>query len=347
MVRVGVIGCGTMGKIHVRTLKRLGAEVVAVCDVDEAELRYAREALGVERTYRDYRDLIVLSDLDAVVIVTPNYLHHSMTVEALKEGKHVLCEKPPALTARQVKEMFDASERSGRALLIGLTFRFRKLSRVFRECVLRGDVGTPYLLKATMTRRSGIPGHGSWFTTKEMAGAGPLYDVGVHALDLAMWIANDFSAKEVMASTYAKLGPRGLGRGAWGKPVPGGPFTVEDWAVAFIRMESGATAVLEAGWAGHVSGDKFNVVVMGDRGGLDYSEASLYREEDGTLVDVKFKVGREEPLEEELKHFLRVVRGQEEPVTKRDEMILLQATLEAALKSAEEGRPVRVSEVLP
>jgi hypothetical protein len=90
------------------------AEVVAACDIDESELKYVKNAFGVEHLYKDYRDLIARSDIDAVVVATPNYLHHQMTVDALREGKHVLCEKPPALTARQVKEMFDAS-RSARA----------------------------------------------------------------------------------------------------------------------------------------------------------------------------------------------------------------------------------------
>ncbi|RLE97674.1 MAG: gfo/Idh/MocA family oxidoreductase, partial [Thermoprotei archaeon] len=134
-MRVGVIGCGSIGKIHIRNLKRIGAEVVAACDIDEKELKYVKSEFGVEHLYTDYHDLIARSDLDAVVVATPNYLHHEMTVNALKEGKHVLCEKPPAITARQVKEMYEASRKYGRALLIGLTMRFRADSRALKEYV--------------------------------------------------------------------------------------------------------------------------------------------------------------------------------------------------------------------
>jgi len=342
-----VIGCGSMGKFHINTLKKIGAQVVAVCDIDEKELRYAKEVLKIENVYRDYRDLIARSDIDAVIIVTPNYLHHKMTIESLKEGKHVLCEKPPAITAKQVKEMFEASQKYGRTLLIGLTFRFRKLSRIFRNYVIEGVIGEPYLIKTYIIRRAGIPGYGSWFTRKEEAGAGPLYDIGVHALDLAMWVTDNFNSKEVVAATYAKLGPKGLGKGTWGKPVPGGPFNVEDWAIAFIRMENGATIFLEAGWAGHIAKTELNVIIMGDKGGLDYKESALYKEEDGVLIDTKINVGKDDPLMEELNHFIRVVLGKEEPLTKPKEMIVLQATLEAALKSAEERRLVKVNEVLP
>jgi len=346
-IRVGVIGCGTMGKIHVSTLKKLGASVVAICDIDEKELKYARDVLKIKNVYKDYRDLIARDDIDAVLIVTPNYLHHEMTIEALKEGKHVLCEKPPAITAKQVKEMFDASQKYNRALLIGLTYRFKKLSKIFRDYVLKGMIGDPYLIKAYMIRRAGIPGYGSWFTRKKQAGAGPLYDIGVHVLDLAMWITNNFATKEVTAVTYAKLGPKGLGKGTWGKPVPGGPFETEDWAVALIKMENDTTLILEAGWAGHIAKGDFNVIIMGDKGGLDYKESAVYTEENGVLIDTKINVGKEEPLIEELKHFINVALGKEEPITKPEEMLMVQATLEAALKSAKVGRPVEIDEVLP
>ncbi|RLE98965.1 MAG: gfo/Idh/MocA family oxidoreductase [Thermoprotei archaeon] len=345
-VRVGVIGCGTMGKIHVNAFRKVGAEVAAVCDIDEKEVKYAREVLKIEHVYTDYHDLISRKDIDGVVVVTPNYLHYQMTIDALREGKHVLCEKPPAISAKQVKEMFEASRKYGRKLLIGLTWRFRKLSSILRNYVLKGKIGEPYLIKAYMIRRAGIPGYGSWFTIKEQAGAGPLYDIGVHMLDLSLWIINDFKAKEVLASTYAKLGPKGLGKGTWGKPVPGGPFTVEDWAVAFIKMENGTTTILEAGWAGHISRGDYNVVIMGDKGGINYREASIYSEENGVLVDTKLEVGEEKPVENEARHFVNVILGKEEPLTKPEEMIMLQAILEAALKSAEEKRLVKISEVL-
>ena len=346
MPRIGVIGCGTMGKVHVKTFKSIGAEVVAVSDIDEKELKYAKEVLGIENVYKDYKDLLARDDIDGVVVVVPNYLHHKITIDALKSGKHVLCEKPPALSVKEVREMFEASRKYGRKLLIGLTWRFRKLSRVFKDLVAQGEIGEPYLVKAYMIRRAGIPGYGSWFTIKEKAGAGPLYDIGVHVLDLSLWIIDNFEAEEVYAVTYAKLGPKGLGKGGWGKPVPGGPFTVEDWALAFIRLKNDVTVLLEAGWAGHIKEGDYNVIIMGDKAGLDYKEASVYREENGVLVDSKINIGRETPVENEAKHFINVVLGKEKPLTKSEEMIKLQAILEAALKSAEENRVVKISELL-
>lgn len=343
-MKAGVIGCGSIGKVHIQKLRAVGAEVVAACDIDENELKYVKNTFGIEHVYTDYRDLIARGDLDAVVVATPNNLHCRMTVDALKEGKHVLCEKPPALSAREVSEMFEAARRHGRSLLIGLTMRFRGDSRALKKYVDEVGIGEAYYARATLLRRSGIPGYGSWFTRKAEAGSGPLYDIGVHALDLTMWLMGNFEAHEVFASTYAKFGPRGIGLGTWGKPVPGGPFEVEDFAAAYIRMRNGATVYLEVSWASHTN-DAFSVLILGDRAGLEFPGARVYSRE-GVLVDKQLKFSEEDPYLAEAAHFKEVVERGVEPVTKPSEMVALQATLEAGLKSALEGRPVRLAEIL-
>ncbi|MCS7104047.1 MAG: Gfo/Idh/MocA family oxidoreductase [Thermofilaceae archaeon] len=344
-MKAGVIGCGSIGKVHLRSLKTVGAEIVAVCDIDESELKYARNSFGVEHVYTNYEDLIARSDIDAVVVATPNYLHHRITVDALKEGKHVLCEKPPALSVKEVKDMFDVSRHSGRSLLIGLTMRFRADSQALRKYVESVGIGEAYYARASLLRRSGIPGFGSWFTRKKEAGSGPLFDIGVHALDITMWLMNNFNAVEVFSSTYAKFGPKGKGIGTWGKPVPGGPFEVEDLATSWIRMKNEATVYLEVSWAAHVSTDHFQVIVLGDRAGLEYPGGKVYSEE-GVLVDKHLKFIEEDPYLVEMRHFKDVVEKGVEPITKPVEMIMLQAVLEAALKSAEEKRVVKIAELL-
>ncbi|MEM1509887.1 MAG: Gfo/Idh/MocA family oxidoreductase [Thermofilaceae archaeon] len=343
-MKVGVIGCGSIGKVHIQKFKAVGAEVAAACDIDENELKYVKNTFGVEHIYTDYRDLLARGDLDAVVVATPNNLHCRMTIDALKEGKHVLCEKPPATSAHDVSKMFEAAKRHGRALLIGLTMRFRGDSRALKKYINEVGVGEPYYARATLLRRSGIPGFGSWFTRKIDAGSGPLYDIGVHALDLTMWLMGNFEAHEVFASTYAKFGPKGIGLGTWGKPVPGGPFEVEDFAVAYIKMRNGATVYLEVSWASHIANDMFSIFILGDKAGLEFPGARVYSWE-GVSVDKQLKFSEEDPYLAEASHFKEVVEKGIEPVTKPSEMIMLQATLESAIKSAAEGRPVRLAEV--
>ncbi|MEM2239979.1 MAG: Gfo/Idh/MocA family oxidoreductase [Candidatus Bathyarchaeia archaeon] len=344
-VGVGIIGCGSIGKYHIdRCLKLSEAKVVAVCDIDKQALREVKEKFKIENLYVDYHDLLDRKDVEAVIVSLPNYLHAPVTIDALKSGKHVLCEKPPALNARQVEEMFATSRKAGRKLVIGLTRRFSNTTRVLKKYVGDGVLGEVYLAKCGYLRRTGIPGMGSWFTTKSLAGSGAVFDIGVHALDMTFWIMDDFKVKSVYASTYAKFGPKGKAAGDWGKPVPGGPFDVEDLGVSLIKMESGATIYLEAAWASFAPKAEFYVHLLGDAGGLEYPAMNLITEEEGKIVTKKIECEeREDPYLVEMRHFIvDCILKDEEPITKPEEMILLQKTLDAILESAEEGEEVKV-----
>lgn len=348
MEKIGIIGFGSIGKIHLENYRRIkDVEVVAVCDIDKAELEVARAKYGIEKVYEDYRLMLDREDIDAVSVCLPNNLHAEATIYSLKAGKHVLCEKPPAITAKEVREMFDTAKKTGMVLMIGLTYRFLDKSKVAKKFADAGALGEIYYARCGYLRRSGIPGMGSWFTTKSEAGAGPLFDIGVHVLDLTFWLMGDFRSDIVRASTYAKFGPYGKRAGTWGKPVPGGPFDVEDMGVAFIKMRSGATVILEVSWAANIGGVVFNTILLGDRGGLDYDSMTLYTEENDTLVDKKLSYRNNNAYLDELTHFVHTIRTGEEPITRADEMVWLQATLEAALKSAEEKREIKVESVLP
>lgn len=346
VVGVGVIGCGSIGMFHLdRYVKLKEAEVVAACDIDEQALKEVKARFGVENLYVDYHDLLERDDVEAVSVCLPNYLHAPVTIEALKAGKHVLCEKPPALNSREVEEMFNTAKKAGRKLLIGLTRRYASITSVAKSYVEDGFLGEVYMAKCGWLRRKGIPGMGSWFTTKSMAGSGAVFDIGVHALDTTFWLMGDFKAKSVVASTYAKFGPKGKGAGRWGKPVPGGPFDVEDLGMAFIRMESGATVFMEVSWASFAPREGFYVHLFGDKAGLEYPVMRFVTEECGNIAVKSIEYEREEdPYIREVRHFIvDCIINDGEPVTKFEEMLLLQKTLDAILESAERGVEVRVS----
>lgn len=341
-VKVGIVGCGSIGTWHIERFQRAGAEVAAICDTDEGRLEEVKARYKVPRAYTDYEDLLGRKELDAVVVALPNYLHRPVTIAAFRAGKHVLCEKPAALSSEEAEEMLRARDEAGKVLLLGLTQRFRDSSRVLKEHISAGELGEVYYAKCGYLRRSGIPGMGSWFTRKDKAGAGPIFDIGVHALDLAMWLMGDFRAKEVMASSYSKFGPLGKGAGDWGFPEPGGPFDVEDLASALIRMESGATVFLEVSWAAHIGGAQFYVTLLGDRAGADWGSLTMFCEEMGRQVDKKLYAEANDPYLAEAVHFLRCVRGEEEPITKDEEILGVQRTLDAVLRSAKSGEVVRL-----
>jgi len=342
-VKVGVIGCGSIGIYHISSYKKVpNVEVVALCDINEVTLNQAKTRFGVDHVYKDYHDLLSRKDLDAVSVCLPNRLHSIVSIAAFEAGKHVLCEKPTAINANEAQKMIDASKKADKKLLIGLTFRFQNRSRVLKKHIEAGELGDVYYAKCGCLRRSGIPGMGSWFTTKSEAGAGPLYDIGVHALDLTLWLMDNFKPKSVLGSTYMKFGHLGKGKGDWGKPVEGGPFDVEDLAAAFIKMQNGTTVFLEVSWAAHIGEEKFYSILLGDKAGADFESMMIFSEEKEHLINKKLLYRDNDAYLTEVEHFINCIVKDEKPVTEADQILCVQKILDAALKSAEIDREVRV-----
>jgi len=342
-IKVGVIGCGSIGVYHIASYHKSGkAEVTAICDINSDVLEKVKSEYRVKKAFTDYRKLLDVGDLDAVSICLPNRLHYPVTVEAFDAGKHVLCEKPMAMNTDEALKMIEARDRAGKKLLIGLTQRFRNGSRVLKSHIDAGELGEIYFAKCGYLRRSGIPGMGSWFTTKSEAGAGPIFDIGVHALDLTLWFMDNFRPVSATASSYAKFGPKGKGMGGWGTPVPGGPFDVEDLAAAIVRMENGATVFLEVSWAGYVGKAEFYSTLLGDKGGADFASMRIYTEEQGNFVEKVLHFEDNDWYLAEVEHFIDCIVNDREPITTADQMIGVQKALDAILESAETGREVRI-----
>jgi predicted dehydrogenase len=184
----------------------------------------------------------------------------------------VLVEKPLARNAAEGEQMVAAAKAAAKILAIAFQRRHRSDMVLLRQHIEEGGLGEVYYAKAHWMRRSGIPGLGTWFTSKELAGGGPLIDLGVHVLDMALWLMGNPTATSVSAATYAKIGPQG--RGHWGSSrfAKGGEnaYEVEDLATAFIRFDSGATMHLETCWAAYTGvTDEFGVTLMGDKGGAE------------------------------------------------------------------------------
>ncbi|MDH5200762.1 MAG: Gfo/Idh/MocA family oxidoreductase [Candidatus Bathyarchaeota archaeon] len=348
IVGFGVIGCGSIGLYHLKRLLEMeSAEVVAACDVSPPALeRFGREA-GLQKTslYGDYKELLGRDDVDAVVVSLPNVLHSTVTVEAFEAGKHVYCEKPMAVNLSEARRMVEASERSGCKLLIGLQNRFRGAARALKPRVDGGELGEVYYARCGWLRRSGIPGWGGWFTRQRDAGAGPIYDIGVHALDLALWLMSNFEPEAAYASSYAKFGPERRGLGGWGSHEQEGVFDVEDLAVALLRMRNGASVSLEVSWASHIAKSNFYLNLLGDRAGLDFESATIYTTEGGEHVDRKVDYVEGDPYLSALTHFVECILEDGEPLTGPGEMLGLQRALDMILRSSRENRAVTAGEV--
>ncbi len=354
-LRVAVIGLGWAGEQHVEGYRRIpGVRVVALAGMEDERVRRAGEALGISALYRDGEELLAAEDLDAVSICTPNFLHARLGLMALERGLHVLTEKPMATSAAEARAMVDAATRRHRVLHVSFNHRERGDVRVLRRCIDEGRLGRIYHAKASWMRRRGIPHLGSWYTSKQMAGGGPLIDLGVHVLDMALHLMGEPQPLTVSSAVYAELGSKGLGdRGsiAFGA---GGAFEVEDLATAFIRFEDGSTLQLEASWATHSSaGDDFGCVLYGTDGGaelkvLNYSWENtlrLFSDIGGAPAEVRPRTPRVEGHPAVVRRFVEAVRDEDPAMHTGAEGLQRALLVEACYRSAAEKREVRVDEV--
>jgi predicted dehydrogenase len=269
---VAVIGAGSIAKwSHIPGFQRLpNCEVVAVCDVNEARARELAGSMNVGRTYGDYQKMLAEVKPDIAVVATPNAFHAPMAAAALEAGAHVLCEKPLALTYADARQMFAVAEQRGRVLTAGTHFRFTPPMQIAKRQAEAGFFGNIYAVRTAWQRRNGIPGYGSWFTNRDLAGGGALLDIGIHALDRALYLMDYPQPVAVSGVTYAEFGPRGLGLGGWGSdifmPAVGARYDVDDFAWAFIRFANGAVVNLQVSWASNYP-EVFMTEVFGSAGG--------------------------------------------------------------------------------
>lgn len=354
-IRAGVIGLGWAGEQHVAGYTKLpGVELVAIAGLEEERGRQLTATYNIPHYFTNYEDLLARDDIDAVSIAVPNYLHAPIGIATLRAGKHLLCEKPLALNGDEAKLMVDAAESAGRVIQVAFNRRQRGDAAVLKRYIDEGGLGRVYYAKAYWVRRSGIPGLGSWFTSKQLAGGGPLIDLGVHVLDLAMWLLGEPPVRSVTASTYAELGPRGRGGspGA-GKTGSVAAYEVEDLATSFIRLEGGRTLLLEASWATYSSAsDDFGVTLFGTEGGAEidvknYGEEQtlrIFTDVGGIPADVTPRVRRGEGHLGVVREFIATIRSGEDPLRSGLEGLRRARIIDACYASAEAGRELEVQE---
>lgn len=352
-LRVGIVGAGFIAtRGHLPAYQRHPqAEVVALCDVNGDRARAVAEEFGVPHVFSDYRQMLQAARLDVVTVCVPNALHAPVTIAALELGAHVLCEKPMAITVADAEAMAAAAERAGRNLTIGFHNRFRPQSQTLKGFVDQGLLGEIYYARVSMLRRSGIPGYGSWFTNKELAGGGGLIDSGVHGLDLALWIMGHPRPVAVVGVTFSEFGPRRKGLGGWGSDIYEGQrrFDVDDLAAAMIRFENGAALAIEASWAGYSSSGE-RLRFFGRDGGAEIDMS--YRDVERPLR--LFTDLHENPVEiipsvdrpsvpahgRQIEDFVDSIVHDRQPLTTPEQGVLITRIIEGIYRSAETGREV-------
>ncbi|PQV62783.1 putative dehydrogenase [Abditibacterium utsteinense] len=342
---VAVIGAGAIGFNHIESFqKHPDARVVALAEVSPERGREAADKFGVETLVTDYKTLLSRSDIDVISIALPNYLHAPVGLEALQAGKNVMIDKPIATNAADAQKLVEEAKKQGTLLMVGQNNRMTPQVQTAKQLITRGDLGEVYHCKTAMLRHAGIPRIGSWFTQTKFAGGGATYDIGVHALDRALYLMGEFEAESVSGQTFAKFGPRGLGDGSWGKGEidPSKPFDVDDLSIALIKLKGGRTVLLEASWAGFLD-DYDGTQILGTEAGLKIPSMELQR--NGADGYVKETVELLPPLVDpnRMAHFINVLQGKEEAFVKPEESLALQKILDAIYESSQTGKEVRIS----
>lgn len=343
---VAVIGAGAIGIDHILSFQQHpSARVIALAEVSPTRGQAAAEAHGIETAVTDYRELLKRTDIDVVSIALPNYLHAPVGLEALRAGKHLMIDKPMATHARDAAKLIAVARQKRRRLMVGQNMRFSPEVQTAKHLINQGKLGDPYHAKTCWSRRSGIPRIGSWFTQKQFAGGGCTYDIGVHALDRALFLMGEFDAAAVSGQTYSQLGPLGRGEGDWGKSEidQKATFDVDDLAVALIKLKSGRTVLLETSWAAHMpERDAYTTQIFGPDAGLMLNPLRLMRpSRQGYLTE---EITPTTPLVQgnRMVHFIDVLLGKVEPYVKPSESLATQKILDAIYQSATSGREVRL-----
>jgi len=344
-VKVGVVGAGGIARqAHVANYVQVpGVKVVGICDVDERRARALADEFDIPKVFTDYRDLLA-EDLDAISICTPNVYHAPVALAAFERGIHVLCEKPMATTAADARAMVEAARKAGCVLMVAHQSRFRNESQTLKKFIDRGKLGEIFYARAGYLRRRGIPGAGSWFTTKALAGGGALIDIGVHALDLVLWFMGFPKPVTVLGTTRQSVTDVRKAVGGWGTPNPKGIIDVEDFAAGFVRFENGATLLLEASWHANIVESRMVFELVGSKGGAKLRPLVIATEERGVVVDVTPQVPRdsESAYLREVRHFVDCVRRGRQPLITGEQGVVVTTILEAVYRSAETGQPVNL-----
>ena len=275
-LKIALIGAGGIAThAHAPAYENMdNVEIAGVCDIIEEKAKIMAERLGTPFWCTDYKKLFDIPELDAVDICTPNYLHSIIAVDALNRGINVFCEKPDAVSVSEAEKMKTAAEISGKVLMVMRNNRYMEISSYLKKYIEDGKMGEIYAARCGWQRRRGIPGKGGWFTTKEQSGGGPLIDLGVHMIDLSIWLMGNPKPIAVSGCTYEKFANTDVSdsvNSTFGTADANGTFDVEDLAMGFIRFDNGACMQIEFSWASNIQKEQRFIEFRGTKSGASWT----------------------------------------------------------------------------
>lgn len=352
-VNIGVIGTGQIGTHHLSNYMEIeGANVVAVCDVDEKNLDKVCDKFGIKERYTDFRKMLERDDIDAVDVCLHNNLHAPVTISSLEAGKHVYCEKPIAGTYIDGKAMVDAAQKTGKKLHIQLSTLYEKETRAAKTLIEGGKLGRLYHCRSTGFRRRGRPyvdGYGSKnFVQKEIAAGGALFDTGIYQIAQLLYLVGASKIERISGKTYQET-PIDEKR----KSESG--YSVEEMGLGFVRFNDGLTMDIIEAWAVHLN-DFEGSSIAGSEGGIRLSPFSYHSTICDLEMDAVFNLDsmsyrRHQLHEDEMyfdssqKHWIGALQGAVDLLPTAEIALQTMLIQEGIYLSDELGREVTADEV--
>jgi predicted dehydrogenase len=330
-IKIGVIGLGSIAQlVHLPNLIKLdNAEIVAVAEIKKNRLNTIADKFGINQRFSDYREMLTNTELDAVIIATPTNSHKDIAIDCLNADKDVLVEKPLARTFAEAKAVVDVARKNKRKLMVGMNLRYRPDTMLLRSIVSSGEIGEPFYAKCGWVRRQSS--EEKWFTKKEEAGGGVIIDLGIHLLDLALWLMNYPEINSVSCKTFQH-----------------NTKNVEDTAISFIKFKNNSLINLEVSWSMPTDKDHFFLSVFGTKGSFTLSPLHVYKRINDEILDLTpAQVDNTTMLFKksyinELKSFVGAVKGLNPVLSSGDEALERMKIIEAMYLSAHKDQEVKL-----
>lgn len=342
-MKVAVIGCGTIANAaHIPSyMNNPEAEIKYFCDILPERAEAAVEKYGCGTAITDYHIALNDPEIEAVSVCTPNHMHPTISIDAMRAGKDVLCEKPAARTYAEALEMQKVQHETGRILNIGVVNRFNDSVNLIKKFIDDGKLGEVFHVYVSFRAHRSIPGLGGAFTTKAIAGGGALIDWGVHYLDIVMYCCGDPKPVTVTGEAFCKLGrdmKNYAYKSMWAENTKNvdGTYDVDDSVTALIRTE-GPVITVNGAWAQNIGQSETYIDFMGDKAGirLQYgSDFTVYTAEHGALIEYKPEFKMRDHFQNEIDAFVDCVKTRKKLPSHIDTVIITARMMQAIYDSS-------------
>lgn len=346
---IAVIGCGRISKTHFPVLAQIeGLKIKYACDLIEEKAQNAKNTYPdlVDNVITDYQIALQDPEVEAVFVLTPNYAHYTVTMDALRAGKHVFCEKPVTVNYKLTCEMAEEAHKQNKLLNIGVVNRYNLAVEKLEEMNRNGAFGKIYHVYASFRRHRGIPGLGGDFTTKSQSGGGVLIDLGIHVFDKIFYILGGAKVQSVSANTYCEMAKDMKSykyKSMWSEETKNldGVNDVDDFATGFVRTNKG-TITFNGAWAQNIGESESFVDILGDKGGARLFSSKFTYYNGDTLESEEYDLDTESAFLREDRAFLEAVGTGEKTKSYIDSILESMKVLEYIYRSAEASSEIKL-----